>query len=129
MDLTSVDVSGLVCLSASPARVGDLQLWLLQHCRTHDEHSSDMCRHICQISALVTVCRNQLAEARQQLLREAEAREKLEENMKQAFMRGGCLVAMNQLALLITSGTLLSSQLLQHPRLDTKLCVCVQHLC
>lgn len=33
--------------------------------------------------------RHQLADARDQLLREAEAREKLEENMKQAFMRGG----------------------------------------
>ena len=34
-------------------------------------------------------CRWQLQEAQQQLAREAEAREKLEENMKQAFMRGG----------------------------------------
>ncbi|MEW5303090.1 MAG: hypothetical protein WDW36_005817 [Sanguina aurantia] len=44
--------------------------------------------------------RSQLAEARQRLLREAEAREKLEENMKQAFMRGVCALNIEAMSIM-----------------------------
>lgn len=48
------------------------------------------CAHDAQPCCACCACRRQLAVAHEALVREAEAREKLEENMKQAFMRGVC---------------------------------------